>query len=219
VKDVAALEWGYLNLLDGHPTIPETLHAWLENPEFFIDVICLIAPRASAGGEEPAPLSDIERARVVQAYRLLASWKRVPGTRPNGEVDEDKLFEWTRRAQELAGSGDLRELCDLKIGAVFAHAPPETDGTGPCIPVRDAVEEFGTDSLVEGFEVAVMNERGAYWKSLDEGGKQEHDVAQRFFKMAEACALEWSKMAAALRRIGEQYNSFAKREDAEVQAQ
>lgn len=217
-RAVAQLEWGYLDLLDGHPTVPETLHTWLENPEFFMEVIRLIAPRGQAGDEEPTPLSAVERARVVQAYRLLASWKRVPGSLPNGEVDEDRLFDWVRKAREAAGGGDLLELCDLKIGAVFAHAPPEGDGTRPCIPVRDAIEEFGTDAMVEGFEVAVMNERGAYWKSLDEGGDQERGLAQRFIAMADACAIEWPRTAAALRRIGERYGAQARHEDAEAEA-
>jgi hypothetical protein len=215
-KDVAALEWGYLDLLDGHPTVPETLHTRLENPEFFIEVIRLISPRAGTGDQEPEPLSGVERARVVQAYRLLASWKRVPGTLPEGGVDEDKLFEWVRKAQELAGGGDLRDLCDLKIGAVFAHSR-EADGTRPAVPVRDAIEEFGTDALVEGFEVGVMNERGAYWKSIEEGGEQERGLARRFFTMADACAIEWPRTSAALRRIGERYEAQAKHEDAEAE--
>ncbi len=101
---------------------------------------------------------------------------------------------------------------------MFAYAPPEPDGTWPCIPVRDAIEEFGSEDLADGFEIGIRNKRGAYWKAPDEGGSQEREIAKRYFEWAEASKIEWPKTAAALRRIAEQYEADARREDAEAES-
>jgi transcriptional regulator with XRE-family HTH domain len=219
VNRVAALEWTYLALLDGHPTVPKTLHTWLEQqPAFFIEVLKIIFRRRDAPqGERPEP-SEVERSLALQAYRLLNSWERVPGSRSDGSVDSEGLRRWVRSVQTLAESEAQREVADVRIGNVFAYAPPEPDGTWPCIPVRDAIEEFCSEDLADGFEMGIMNKRDAYWKAPDEGGNQERDIAKQYFDWAEAARIEWPKTAAALQRVGEQYKAYARREDAEAES-
>ncbi len=146
----------------------------------------------------------------MQVYRLLNSWQRVPGSRPDGPVDEADLRHWIESVQTLAEKEGRREVADIRIGNVLAYAPPEPDGTWPCIPVRDAIEEFGTDDLADGFEVAIMNKRGAHMKAPDEGGRQERDIAKDFFAWADALHIEWPKTAASLRRVGEMYEAYAR---------
>ncbi|HXE53795.1 MAG TPA: hypothetical protein VN541_12305, partial [Tepidisphaeraceae bacterium] len=80
--------------------------------------------------------------------------------------------------------------------------------------LQNAIEELGTESLVKGFVLGVLNERGAYWKSMDEGGDQERNLCQRFLRVADECAIEWPKTTAALKRIGDRYASHAKRVEA-----
>jgi transcriptional regulator with XRE-family HTH domain len=210
VNAVASFEWTYLALLDGHPTNPKILHKWLEEkPEFLVELF-------REKEERPEP-SENDRARARQAYRLLNSWHHVPGTRSDGSVDEDHLRRWIESVQTLAEKDGRRKEADFRIGNVLAYAPGEPDGTWPCIPVRDAIEEFGTDDLADGFEVAIMNKRGAYWKAPDEGGVQERGLAKQFFDWADALRIEWPKTAASLRRVGESYEAYARREDAEAE--
>src|SRR5690606_15907277 len=119
--------------------------------------------------------------------------------------------------QTLAEQEARREVADVQIGNVLAYAPSEPDGTWPCIPVRDVIEEFGSEDLADGFEVEIMNKRGIYTKSLYEGGDQERDLARQFLEWAEASKVEWPRTAAALRRVAEQYEADARREDAEAE--
>src|SRR5262249_4268514 len=161
-------------------------------------------------GTEP---SERDISRAAQIYRLLHSWQRVPGSRPDGSVDEEALRTWVKSVQEMAENEARREIGDVKIGNVLAYAPPESDGSWPCIPVRDVIEEFGSEALTEGFEVGILNRRGAYWKAPDEGGTQERTLAQDYFAWAEASKIEWPKTAASLRRIGERYEAYARRAD------
>jgi transcriptional regulator with XRE-family HTH domain len=215
---VANLEWTYLALLDGHPTNPKILHKWLEEePKFLVELLRILFRRSDEKKEERPEPSESDRARAMQVYRLLNSWDRVPGTKSDGSVDEDLLRRWIESVRTLAENDGRLEVADIRIGNVLAYSPAEPDGTWPCIPVRDAIEEFGTDDIADGFEVAIMNKRGAYMKAPDEGGIQERGLAKQFFDWADALQIEWPKTAASLRRVGERYEAYGRREDAEAE--
>jgi hypothetical protein len=141
-------------------------------------------------------------------------WQSVPGCREDNSVDEDALFEWLQKARSMAEQHHCLEECDHRIGNVFAHAPFEQDGSWPCIPVRDAIEELASDDVADGLEVGIYNKRGAYMKSPEEGGKQERDFAKRYQDWAEACKIEWPRTAASLWRVADGYAAEARREDA-----
>ena len=219
---VAAIEWMYLGLLDGHPAKPVTLHGMLgTDPKSFVDLLVAIFPvrddSEEDSDERPEPTEEAQ-SRARNALRLLMSWKRVPGTREDRTVDSDALLEWTRRARELAEEQKRIKVCDSRLGEVLAHAPTEPeDGGWPCVAVRDLLEEVASDDLERGFEVGIYNKRGAYMKSLDEGGEQERDFAKRYRDWAELCQVDWPRTARSLRRIAEGYEREAGRADAETE--
>ncbi|MFO0840893.1 MAG: helix-turn-helix transcriptional regulator [Gemmataceae bacterium] len=216
---VARLEWQLLELLDGHPAEPETLHTMLsEDPQFLVGIIEMIyRPEDHPEDEGEREHSEAERARVVNAYRLLSSWRLIPGSRDDGSIEEDALFRWMHAARSLARERKLLKACDERIGNVFAHSrgEDEADGGWPRIPVRDALEEVGTDEAFRGLEIGILNKRGVYWKSPTEGGEQERSLASQYERYAEACEIEWPKTATSLRRVARSYTTDAQREDAQ----
>jgi hypothetical protein len=174
--------------------------------------------RPKSESDEPKrEYTEEERARAQHAYRLLSSWQTVPGTRADNTVDEDVLLTWVGAARKAAEDSGHLEMCDVRIGTVFAWAPKESDGSWPCVPVRDALEEIGTDAVFNGFEVGVFNKRGVYSKSPTEGGDQERSIAGTFNGYAEACRVEWPQTAASLRRIAQRYERQAGHEDARAE--
>jgi transcriptional regulator with XRE-family HTH domain len=214
---LAKLEWACLDLLDGHPTSPVTLHGLLQDDaEFFVQVLGLIYRPKNEPTEGNTELSEEEKRRAQNAYRLIRSWQDVPGSRDDQTVDEIRLLGWVQRARSLAKDRGLLEICDSRIGEVFAYAPHEEDGSWPCIPVRDALEEIGTDKVFAGFGVGIYNKRGVVSKSLREGGDQERKLAEKYRAFADASKIEWPKTAAALRRIAMGYEEDARREDAQL---
>ena len=214
---LAKLEWAYLGLLDGHPASPVTLHGLLrDEPGFFVDVLGLIFRPKNELAEGSKEVSEEARQRAQNAYRLLRSWQEVPGRREGQTVDEKTLLGWVQKARSLAEDRGLLEICDSRIGEVFAYAPEEPDGSGPCIPVRDAMEEIGTDEVFNGFGVGISNKRGVVRKSLREGGAQERVLAEKYRAFADASKVEWPKTAAALRRVAQGYEEDARREDAQA---
>jgi hypothetical protein len=218
-RRVAAIEWIYLGLLDGHPAKPVVLHGMLgADPKAFVDLLGAISPADDADDVEGTEPTEEERARARNALRLLKSWKLVPGTGDDGRVDSDVLLNWMRQARVQAEELRRIKVCDSHLGEVLAHSPPEPeDGGWPCIAVRDLLEEVTSDDLERSFEVGIYNKRGAYMKSPDEGGDQERGLAKRYRDWAELCKVDWPRTARSLRRIADVYEREAGRADAETE--
>ncbi len=214
---LATLEWAYLGLLDGRPASPVTLHAKLKaDPEFFVAVLGLVFRPKHRPADDNERISDEESQRAQNAYRLLRSWHEVPGAGEGRTVDEKTLLAWVQKARAMAEARGFLEVCDSRIGEVFAHAPAESDGSWPCVPVRDALEEIGSDDVFGGFSVGIYNKRGVFSKTLKEGGAQERALAEKYRRYADVSKFEWTKTAAALRRIAEGYEEDTRREDAQA---
>jgi hypothetical protein len=211
---IAKIEWGYLGLLNGHPASPVILHRLLsKRPEFFNQLLGMIF--RSDNDDKIEELSLEDQSRAQSAYRLLMDWHDVPGTREDGSIDEQQLIAWIREVRSTAQDQGRLPICDERIGEVFAFAPKEsTDEGWPCIPVRDAIEEIGTQELTNGFEIGIFNKRGTYSKAFDAGGEQERSIAKRYHDWAEIAKFKWPKTATALRQMANKYERDAYREDA-----
>lgn len=220
LEELAKLEWAYLNLLDGHGASPETLYSMLQSePKFFADVLKLIFRSEDAPEEEAPTPSEDKQNRIANAYELLLHWKVVPGTSEDGTlVDEEQLLAWLREVRQLAKTSGHLKICDSRLGELFAHAPAEADGSWPCLPVRDAIDEIGTEEVERGFVIGILNKRGVYSKSPLAGGERERGLATRYKVYAEASRAEWPRVAAALRSVVRHYEEDAKREDARAEA-
>ena len=67
--------------------------------------------------------------------------------------------------------------------------------------------------MLEGFAVGIFNKRGAYLKSLTDGGQQERELAAKYDAWTQACQIEWPRTAKVLDRIARRYEEQARRED------
>jgi hypothetical protein len=105
------------------------------------------------------------------------------------------------------------EVCDVKIGEVFAHAPSDEDEVKPCLPVRDIIEECESDALTGGFATGLINLQGITSRGLYEGGEQEQQLAATYERYAKACEVSWPRTAAALRNVAQSFIEMARRLD------
>ena len=219
------LEWLLLPMIDMHSYLPSTLHKSLaRDPGFFVELLTLLYlphHRADLGEprQEKREINESESRQGERAWRLLHSWQRVPGSQGDGTVDAHKLRTWVKSAREEAARVDRLEVCDITIGKVFAHAPSELDGSWPCIPVCEIIEEVKSEELDRGFMIGISNKRGIFSKSLGEGGKQERELAAKFRIYAEARQTRYPRTAAALMRVSDEYIKDAKLEDERVEAE
>jgi len=185
------------------------------DPGLFVEVLKLVF---RADGEEPGEVTEEQKAKATRAFRLLQAWQRAPGTvevQPaekksdgdimfdEGRVDQQQLLEWVKRARSLAAECGRLTICDLHIGEVLAHAPRDADGTWPCEPVRNLIEELQNVEIERGLQTGLYNRRGAH--CCAKGGTQERQLAEKFRGLALPVQSRWPRTAAILNRIGEQY--------------
>lgn len=220
--ELVKLEWLYLPILArvGSSRPPRTLHQELaNNPEFFVTVIrYAYKPRKKDFDEEEKGLPEkLKRKRARLAHELLHSWKTIPGSDENGKIDYQKLKDWVDRARSLCKEQDRLEICDEHIGQVLAYALPDQNGNWPQEEICKIVEEVGSKELDQGFIIGVFNKRGVVWKSPFEGGKQERMLAEQYRNCSERLAIQYPRSSAIFKKVAENYENEAQREDKEAQ--
>ena len=215
------LEWIWMPVLEhGTRGLKFLQDALSTDPRLLVDLLKVVF---RAENEEARDLSDQDKTRASQAYRLLEAWRKVPGTIeitpigdrddgdiifPQGRVNEKDLFGWIAIARKLAEECGRLEPCDSRIGQVLAYAPEDPDGTWPCEPVRNALEDIKSDKLERGLAVGVYNKRGMHQRF--KGGVQERMLAEKFRNYASRVQSKWPRTGAALRSLADGYERDAK---------
>jgi hypothetical protein len=212
--EVAKLEYAYLPLLsyrEQEQTM--TLHRIMaQEADFFVRLICDVFRPASA---EASEATEEERARGTVAYRLLRSFKALPGAR-NGTIDTAFLGAWMREVRRLGVNEDRAVVADQYIGHVLAHSPDDpADGAWPHQSIRDLIEALDSKEIETGIEVERYNMRGVVTKGVYDGGAQERLLADVVRGWARICA-PWSRTAALLNRMAKGWDAHAEREDSLV---
>lgn len=204
---IALLEWAYLPLIERHKRKPKILHQELaRNPKFFADVIELVF---TAEGEEQREISDEDKIKTRRGFELLNSWRKVPGSADDGTIDVNLLKGWVRRARELTASTGHGVIGDQMIGQVLSGSPSGTNGVWPHPAVCYVVEELANNDLERGFEIGLINSRGAMFELLTEGGVQEHQLAERYNTFASAIRESYPRTSTMLRRVADRYRAMA----------
>ena len=216
---MATLEWLLLPGLRGQ-MVPRALeHKLSHDPAFFVDMLILNFLPKHRDKSKDVELPEDKKEQVQRAAILLGDWKRLPGARDDGSVDTPALLTWVREARKKATEVDRIEVCDIMIGKVFAYAQEDSDGSWPCQPVRDILEEANSTDIEQGLRTGIINKRGIYYKSPTDGGRQERELAKRYEAYALKAQSRWPRTATVLQRIATYYTKQARREDAEVEAE
>lgn len=217
-EDLARIEWLWLQALDNKRRGPMVLHRTLStDPELFINLLSLVY---KAEGDDPNELTDEELARSQQASRLLQKWSIVPGTQltetEGGEdeqaiVDEEKLIAWINSARTKAEAVGRLGICDDQIGSILASAPGGEEETWPCEAVRNAIEQIESDELENGMHIAILNQRGAHFRTP--GGDQERELAEKYEALRDKIIDRWPRTGKMLDAVRQSYERQAKWHD------
>ncbi|WP_434288963.1 hypothetical protein [Celeribacter sp. SCSIO 80788] len=79
-------------------------------------------------------------------------------------------------------------MLDYQIREILSHASWGNDGSWPCEPVREAVNDLYSAEIERGITIGRYNARGAIVRG--EGGAQERELADRYEGWAKACEFE-----------------------------
>jgi len=215
---LARLEWLYIPYFwhnRSHLQVrPITLiKAVLDNPTLFVQLVRWgFKANPPIEGEFPDSSPEQRKRLAENAYFLLDLINELPGQSEN-DINSAKLMEWITQVREMCKQANCLPICDEKIGEILSYAPAGADGIWPHEAIREVIEKVESRDMERGIEVGIYNQRGVITKSLDEGGKQERELAERYNQFADALKLKWPRTAAMLRRIAQGYIREAKRED------
>lgn len=219
--ELIRLEWLFLPLINrGFSAHVPTLHAALvRNPELFaLAIRSLYRPRQAEADLEPQPPSIADQARASHAFHLLTTCRTIPGTSADRTVDSAALAGWVKAARQLCVESGHGEIADQHIGKLLASSPADPDdGHWPHRAVRDLVEQSNSSDLEEGLSTGVINNRGITSRKLDEGGRQERALAQKYRADADALAFSWPRTSTVLAGLADRYERDARSYDVEVE--
>ena len=103
---------------------------------------------------------------------------------------------------------------EFHVGEVLANAPGDPDeGTWPCRPVRDLLEELQSPRVEQGLALRVMNSRGMTSRGVEDGAAQETHLAAKYRAKAALVADSWPRSAAVLRALAQFYDADGREQE------
>jgi hypothetical protein len=222
--DMGQLEWLFLGVLGFEPSANRLYQELAADPEFFVQILEVAWPEPEADPDEPTdqdnnpapedePLTEEQRQQSSNAFMLLTSFDRLPGLAPDGRVDPAALQQWVNQVLELAAGSGRRRAAEALVGQILASAPLADDGTWPCEPVRDLLEELQSETAEQSLVIRLYNIRGVTARDPEAGGNQERTLAGRYRDEATALADRWPQTAAVLRNLAGMYETDARQHE------
>ena len=210
---MAGLEFLYLEVFRfDRGRIPNLEAEVNDNPSLFCEAIRM----AYRGKDDPrdVELTEEQKSAARSANTFIDALSSVPGIDEHGVIQAEKLKEWIIEARRISEKTGHRAMLDYQIGEILAHAPLAEDGSWPCEPVREAVNDLYSVEIERGVTIGRYNARGATWRG--EGGAQERELAEQYESWAQACEFDHPRMAKILREMVRKYIAEAEWHDNEA---
>lgn len=214
---VAKLEWIYLALLEHSQRTPIVLHRFMAaDPSFFVQVLSTIFKAHSESVPKEHEPTEQERAMATQAFRLLHSWTKVPGTSDSG-LDGKALANWVKEAHRLAVQAERGAVGDQYIGRILSFSPVGSDDIWPHEAVRNVIEDMRNAQLENGISMGVHNQQGVTCRGMFDGGTIERNVAKKYHVWSDAAKIEWPRTSALLKQIARGFENTARFQDEQAE--
>lgn len=210
---LARYEFTFFHLLDNHRRPRALFAALAHEPSLYVDLVS----RIYRGKNEPErKLDEQDAALANHAWWVIHHWRELPGRREDGTVDNEHLKSWVHQARLAFADSDRADIGDELIGQTLATSPQGSDGLWPAEAVRDIIEAIGSQDIESGIHTGVINDRGTTSRGVFEGGKQEWNIAANYRELSKQMATDWPRTSRVLRRLAEDYEQQAHRNDAEA---
>jgi hypothetical protein len=203
------VEWAYVSLLDRHSGgSPITLENKLaSDPIFFCELVQIIY---RAEGAEPKELSEQRRNIATNAYRLLSTWKVVPGSQAGSEFDAGAFTKWLTTMEEIVKASGHYDVAMIQLGDVLVNAPEGPDGIWIHPVIAKAMNSRERSSLRDGYSTGIYNSRGIH--AVDPEAKPEKALAEKYRQRADQIEnAGYQRLATTLRDIADSYDRDAER--------
>lgn len=161
-------------------------------------------------------MNKANKAASELAWHVLHNGRVTPGATDGGVINETAFRKWVDHAREMARDHDRLEVAETTIGQWLSQCPADADGSWPCAPVRDLLDEISASHLREGFVTGVLNNRGVTTQGMTDGGQQERMLAEKYRDLARRVQETHPLVAECFTQIEKYYQRYAQREDWEA---
>ncbi len=216
LEEIMKLEWPFAAFFHSFEKHGSSLavHRLLQKDYlFFVELISYVYKQDDQISSPTKKKRETSPFLAKNAREVLYSWHLVPGVQKDGSFNEKEFSKWIEAAREECASKKYVTGGDIQIGLMLANAPIGSDGHWPHEAVRDLLEKLKSEVIESHIQTGLFNSRGVVSRSLDAGGEQERALAEKYKKMGDALKVKWPRAARMLRKMAENYESDAKRED------
>lgn len=208
----------FLTALDTEKKPKQLFKELANNPDFFVEIVSMIyLPDDQEQGKEYTEEEKSQQHKmVVNAMKLLESWREIPGVGEDGSIDKVKLGNWVSMVRTKAQECKMTNGVDIEVGKLLACYPRNINSWPPD-EICEVIDMLNVHAITSNFETEIFNSRGVSVRSPYEGGLQERNLSAYFEKMAKQIAVKWPVTSGALLKLSKGYANDAKREDERAQ--
>lgn len=214
---MAKLELNYLPALTSHGSKrpPKVLYNELaSNPDFFIEVLKWVFSPNNEEQKELEKQTKLDNPALASAgYRLLHSWRIIPGTDEYGNIDYDHLKAWVTEVRRQAEVTGRIQVADMQIANVLACYKSKDKDVWPSEEICEIIDGINTKSIRDNFRAAIFNSRGTTVRGVFDGGSQERHLAARLRSQAQKHASRWPVTSSILEALASEYEVMGREED------
>ena len=214
-SELVELEFLFIQVLESSEYGIKNLEAQLaQSPEFFAQVLSFGFKHKHDTEDLPKQRTSINskttELQAIAAHTLLATVKRIPGTRADGSIDKKELVEWLKRTRKLTRELDLSVIGDQQIGKLLSHCKSGDDGIWPGEPVRNAIEFLQSEDIALGMYIGHSNSQGPFLRQpgVDD---EERILARQLMEWSRDLAFEQPFVAKMLSEMAKRYEQNSKR--------
>lgn len=207
-EEVARIEWLYLPLLGWSAKTPCLRKTLAEDPDFFVEVAKVAYLDESESQTDTENSEERESQHALAAYGLLRQWTVPPGLDETGQVDADRLRNWTAHARKRLSEAGCSKMGDGAIGSALAAAPTSEDGV-PDTAICDVIEDIASEELEAGYSTAVFNSLGVISGPIGGGRQKYNSLAERYRSISRQLNTRWHRTAAIYTGLADSYQHIA----------
>ena len=222
-EEKAMLEFAFFRTLNrSRYRMPNLSQLIAASPGMYAEVVIRAFSRRD-GGKDPSELcigDNEQRKELAYIANEVLQWiNPIPGSGAGGVIDAEHLIAWLAEVRALCARYGRAEVGDRCIGELLSRARPDEEGRWPCRAVCEALERMSCGDVDRGFMIGRSRARGIVTRQVGEGGDQERELAAQYRNWAQQVAYEYPHVGGILKRIAEDYDSNAGREDTEASLQ
>lgn len=141
---------------------------------------------------------------------ILENWNVIPGTKMNGQINYEFLNKWYNECLEFIENKNENYFYSL-FGKVLSKSSEE-EGVWPRKEVCKFIDETDNSKISNYFKSSIIRAYSTYSKRLDDGGRREKSISNKYYGYAERIVEEYPVTARILFDVSKKFENDARYE-------